>query len=139
MGNQSAIQKDSQQTKRIQHSARFDLRQGHSGTWPAALRRGLFRNVVAAFGTHGEFVVAGGVGIDPNDAVTTGDFSIGGLVADGVLVANVVGNGFADLIDLIERLGKEASLWHRPWVRRLVAEIARLARGCHGWRCPRHQ
>src|SRR5258708_37314695 len=48
------------------------------------------------------------MGVNANHAVAAGGFCIGGFVADGVLIANVVGDSLADLVDFVEGARKES-------------------------------
>jgi len=65
--------------------------------------------VIAALGADGQLAVAFGFGFDHHLAKAAGAPGVGGFVADGVLVADVAGNGATDLVDFIERLGKEGN------------------------------
>src|SRR5208283_1971932 len=73
---------------------------------PAA--RGRLRpRVVAALGAHHHLAVSLGLGLHSHHAETARSPRIGGLVADRVLMADVVGYGLADLIHFIQRFRKE--------------------------------
>ena len=65
--------------------------------------------VVTAAGSYHELAVAAGLGIDPDGAIATGGLGSGGLIADGVLVAYVAGDGAADGVDFLERARKKGN------------------------------
>src|SRR4029077_2481992 len=67
----------------------------------------LLAGIVAAAGSYCEFAVPGSAGLDPDSAISACGFGRGGLVADGVLVANVTGYRAADLVNFIQGAGKE--------------------------------
>src|SRR5215469_3448072 len=71
-------------------------------------RRGRLRTgVVTTLGADHHFPVPFGFGIYTDLAESAGAFGIGRFIPDGVLIANVVGDIFADLIHFIEGLGEE--------------------------------
>jgi len=53
--------------------------------------------------------VAFGFGVDMDLAESAGALGIGRLVTDGVLIADVIGDVFADVIHFIEGLGEEGN------------------------------
>jgi hypothetical protein len=63
--------------------------------------------VVAGAGADGHFAVVGSVGFYADGAVSTEGGGFGGVVADGVLVANVFGYFCGDDVDVGERVGEE--------------------------------
>jgi len=63
--------------------------------------------IVAAAGSDDEAFIAAGAGIDVNGAISADALGSGGLVDDGVLIANIFGDGAADFVDFIYRLGQE--------------------------------
>src|SRR5882757_3488158 len=48
------------------------------------------------------------MGVNANHAVAAGGFCIGGLIADRVLITDVVGDSLADLVDFVEGARKES-------------------------------
>src|SRR5271163_4710901 len=63
--------------------------------------------VVAALGSDGEFAVSFGFGLNPDRAEAAAGSGIGWLVADRVLIADVVRHLPADLIHLVESAGEK--------------------------------
>jgi len=68
---------------------------------------GLGRWVVAGTGTHEELAVVGGFGIDVDGAVAALGGGLSGVVADGVLVADIAGYLGGDVVDVGEGMGEE--------------------------------
>src|SRR5579871_1584306 len=64
--------------------------------------------VVAALGADDHFAVAFGFGFDAHYPEPSGASGIGGLVADRILIADVMGDGAADLVHFIKSLGEES-------------------------------
>src|SRR5579864_4211686 len=94
----------------LQGKGRGENRQSGRGSIVSSLRSaggGLRSGVVAALGANREFVVAFGFGIDANLAETAIGAGVRGLVADQILVADVMGDGLADLIHLVQSLGEK--------------------------------
>src|SRR5580700_4673478 len=81
------------------------------GERPRRTRRKLARLlltwVVATAGADHELLVFFVAGLDVDGAVPAHGFGSGGLIGDGVLAANIVSDGAADLVHLRERLGHE--------------------------------
>jgi len=64
--------------------------------------------VVTGFGADHQLTVPFSAGFHANLAEASGLLGMGGLVSDGVLIADVVRDVAADLVDFVERLGKKS-------------------------------
>src|SRR4030095_11150943 len=69
--------------------------------------RAVGAGVIARLGAHDEFAEPLALRLDFDAAVSAGAARVGGFVADHVLVADVPGNGFADLVDFVKSLGEK--------------------------------
>src|ERR1700751_5460352 len=69
--------------------------------------RGWCASIISALGSHHQFAMPFGLGVDSDLAKSTGTLGSGGFVTDRVLIADIVGDGFADGIHFIECLRKE--------------------------------
>src|ERR1700730_18145841 len=73
----------------------------------SAARGLLLSCVVAAAGSHDELAVSTSVRVDSDGSVSGDGLRRGGLVANGVLVADVAGYSAADRVYVVQRAGKE--------------------------------
>src|SRR5579872_4212615 len=72
-----------------------------------SLGRVLLARIISAAGADHELAVSLGAGFDADGAIAAGALRGRGLISDGVLVADVVGHGAADLVHFVEGSGKE--------------------------------
>lgn len=59
--------------------------------------------VIATAGSNGEFAMLGRVGFDVDYAISAKACGAGGMIADGVLIANILGNFRCNLVDFTQR------------------------------------
>jgi hypothetical protein len=57
--------------------------------------------IVAATSSYDQVFMAIGAGIDLNGAVSANALGSGGSIDDGVLIADIFGNGAADFVDFV--------------------------------------
>ena len=62
---------------------------------------------IAGSGADGKLAHSFGFGLDANGAITALGDGLGRMIAENILMANILGHIGGDGVDLIERLGKE--------------------------------